>query len=127
MISFIYFLLASCFLIGCFANFAGNDYGYSLALMAASSYAVFLIPRGIYAAKKSWKKSRLFASRILAEHWLLVLGMFGIMMKFNHLAGAGIIMIAGFLPLSLIYFYQSVSAFFHGSGRVVTWLSWFHF
>jgi hypothetical protein len=108
MISLIYFLLASCFLIGCFANFAGNGYGFTLAILASSAFAVFLLPRGLYAAIKSWKGSRLKALRLLTEYWLAALGLFGILLKFNHSFGAGITMIAGFLLLSLFYFFSSL-------------------
>ena len=107
MISLIYFLLASCFLIGCFANFAGNTYGFELVRIALAGYMLFLFTTGIIAGKKFWSKSRSAGIVVLAESWLVGFGVMGIQMKFNSLDGVGPAIVFGFGLAGLIFLFKS--------------------
>lgn len=107
MISLLYFLLASCFLIGCFANFAGNTYGSSMALSTAAAFALFLFIAGFNNTRKIWSRSIAGAMLMMAESWLVAIGLCGILMKFSHISGASITMIFGFGFASLYFLFKS--------------------
>lgn len=109
MISLTYFLLASCFLMGCFANFAGNDYGFDLIKFATAAYTIFLLVMGWMAARKLWGKSRAGSLLLLAECWLVGIGLVGIQLKFLHIPGAALTMIFGFSLAGLVLFFKSIS------------------
>jgi|GEM_PF-4305131 hypothetical protein len=108
MISFLYFLLASCFLIGCFANIAGNAYGLDLVEKTAFGFMVFLFLRGFAVVRSFRKVPGSGASRLLAEHWLVAIGLGGTLLKFNSLGGAGPLMLVGYLSASLIFLFRAI-------------------
>lgn len=107
MISLVYFLLASCFLIGCFANFAGNSYGYPLANFAAAAYLLVLLIQGLTEVKRL-RLSRLQSLVLLSEYWLVAIGLAGVLMKFFQFRGAVLPIILGFLIISLFYLIISI-------------------
>jgi hypothetical protein len=108
VISLIYFLIASCFLIGCFANFAGNTYGSSMALSATAAFTLFLFISGLNNARKLWSRSIAGAMLVMAECWLVAIGLCGILMKFSHKLGAAITIIFGFGFASLFFLFKSL-------------------
>lgn len=112
MISLIYFLLTSCFLIGCFANFAGNTYGSSMALSATAAFSLFLFITGFNNARKIWSRSIAGAVLMMAECWLVAIGLCGILLKFSHKFGASITMIFGFGFASLYFLFKSLGNLF---------------
>jgi hypothetical protein len=103
--------MASCFLIGCFANFAGNSYGYPLANFAAAAYLLVLIIQGISELRRL-KLSRMKSLILLSEYWLVAMGLAGILMKFLHFRGAALFIILGFPIISLFYLSRSMLLLF---------------
>jgi hypothetical protein len=117
MISLIYFLLASCFLIGCFANIAGNAYGLEMVEKATFGFMLFLIFRGFVAGRKIRKTGGSGAGFLMAEYWLIAIGLLGTLLKFNSLAGAGPLMIVGYVSASLLFFLRALRGLFAVFGQ----------
>lgn len=137
MISLLYFLLASCFLIGCFANFAGNDYGFELVRAAAAAYALFLWIRFLQLALRIIKMRRntglrtdalasdlgLFPDKAvagsplvpgvrLAELGLVATGLTGLLLKFYHFPGASLLLVTGFSLAALVFVVSALGNLF---------------
>lgn len=112
MLSLLQFLLASTFVLGCFANFAGNDYGSSIVLASASFFALSLIASLFNQIKKAWSGSKVKLISDILELFSLVPAIVGIVFKFNHWPSASVLMVTGIFLLVIVFLVKLGASFY---------------
>src|SRR6202008_3357834 len=97
------YILFAVMVLGSFANFAQNEYGFTMLSWAHFGIAAIFFIEAIYRLKKEFPEGKLRAFYLFLEHFLLGCIFLGYFFRFQHLPGAAPLCVFGSFLLFMVY------------------------